>query len=268
MSKALDVSTLRLTADTWYASAGDWPPSGVLDANAHSAVPTVELGRSARDFRVSSEPGWLSVSFAPKDPKQGVGCRVMAQAWLGAVGLHEAAHASTLVVTVRDGTTHVRGLLTLQVLADARWRSEVLDQTDVVLRARQGASPRRYEAAAVEFVASSLPGWERLDPGLLQMQHVESESDGLLKRASDGRIVVIEAKARSVTFEEGASQLFQYAAQARWALNRPSGSVRFVLVTSDAAAARKLDEWRTIMRRAAPRTILVPAECLRHVTLT
>lgn len=265
---SLDVATLRLDGDTWIAKSRDWPLPGEPDAGAGRALPALDLGRWARDCRFASGPGWLTVSFAPRDPSKGVGCRVMAQAWAGAVALKEAAGASKLAIIARGGYTEVRGLLTLQVLADARWRSEVLDQTEVVLLAPDRMTPVEYEAAAVEHVVKSMPGWESVDPGSLRMPKVRSEPDGLLTHASSGRIVIVEAKDRPVTFEEGASQLFQYAAQARWALTCPSGNVRFVLVTSDATAERKLEEWRALMRQACPTTIVVPEECLKHVHLT
>jgi hypothetical protein len=264
----IDVATLQLVDDVWCAKACDWPSPGAPDATAHRALPTVDMGEYAQGFRVASGPGWLSVSFAPKNTRKGVGCRVMALAWAGAVGLQEAAGAWRLVVNVRGGNSEVRGLLTLQVLADAHWRCAVLDQTDVVQLDADRTSATEYETAAVEYVSKSMPGWEHPSACALQMKKVRGKPDGILTHASSGRIVVIEAKHRPVTFEEGASQLFQYAAQARWALDRLIENVRFALVTSDPQAERKLQAWRELMRRACPTTILVPEECVKNVTKT
>ena len=189
----------------------------------------------------------------------------MAVAWAAATQLVRGEPAARLLISICGGHSEVRGLLTLQVLADPQWRAAVLDQTQVVALPSVGGSSKEYESMAVEHVVKSMPGMSRLDPADLRLPKVRSAPDGLLRDARSGRVVVIEAKDRSVDFEEGASQLFQYAAQARWSLRCPAEKLQSVLVTSDVDAERKLDQWRALVRAPSPAAILVPAECAKHL---
>lgn len=191
--------------------------------------------------------------------KKGVGCRVVGDTLCKlALRYRSIERLPERIFIQATPSVQTRALLTLAALTRPRTRGEILSTFELEhIAAGANESAEAYEKRAVALALMRFPGYRKLEPARLLVKGVRSIPDGLFLGEVDGTLVIVEVKKRAPDFEEGASQIVQYYAQAKSHPEFRHLTIQTRLITAERYPTQCYNVWQDLMSSTRELSFLV-----------